>query len=199
MFIHVHLWVQLESNEIHIQHPNNSQSETQTLIYTLFKTFKLALIFNTLSLALSNVSQWEVFKGSYMVPHPCKPLPKFTTSSDKNKNLLTGYPLMALQVAYMKMTGFLSRQEEPLKSYIIHIGIAIFVHLDDRYLCSKQKSTKTNKQTNSRVCYHLFNWILDWFLSDDGLKATLFWGFYRTTQSQGLHKLGFHLALLSWH
>lgn len=130
-----------------------------------------------------------------MVPHPCKPLPKFTTSSDKNENLLTGYPLMALQVAYMKMTGFLSRQEEPLKSYIIHIGIAIFVHLDDRYLCSKQKSTKTNKQTAGFVTTYL----IDWFLSDDGLKATLFWGFYRTTQSQGMHKLGFHLALLSWH
>ena len=54
---------------------------------------------------------------------------------------------MALQVAYMKMTGFLSRQEEPLKSYIIHIGIAIFVHLDDRYLCSNKKAQKqTNKQ-----------------------------------------------------
>lgn len=115
-------------------------------------------------MGLSNVSQWEVFKGSYMVPHPCKPLPKFTTSSDKNENLLTGYPLMALQVAYMKMTGFLSRQEEPLKSYIIHIGIAIFVHYDDRYLCSKQKSTKTNKQTAGFVTTYLIGSLIDFWV-----------------------------------
>lgn len=68
---------------------------------------------------------------------------------------------MALQVAYMKMTGFLSRQEEPLKSYIIHIGIAIFVHLDDRYLCSKQKSTKTNKQTAGFVTTYLIGSLID--------------------------------------
>lgn len=68
---------------------------------------------------------------------------------------------MALQVAYMKMAGFLSKQEEPLKSYIIHIGIAIFVHLDDRYLCLKQKSTKTNKQTAGFVTTYLIGSLID--------------------------------------